>query len=227
MGFLMTDKQADVLRLKLLGAMLRKSRMDAGLSVRETAGLLGIRPARLSAYERGEQAISLPELELLAFHFRIPLRQLWDPEAALQSGRPRLDAASLLPRRHREVAERMRAHREQAGMSNAQLAAATDIPPRRLARYQRGERPIPLPDLERIIHALGRRIEEYMDNEGPIATWEKEQQAKEVFQHLPEELREFISDPANRPYLNLAMQLSQIPPEKLRALGEGLLDLTL
>lgn len=223
----MKETQAANLRLKLLGVMLRKARMEAGLSVRETSALLGIRPARLSAYERGERAISLPELELLAFHFRVPLRQLWDPEAALQSSRPQLDASRLLERRHREVAERIKAHREEAGMSNAQMAEATGIPARKLARYQRGERPIPLPDLEKIVNALGHRIEEYLDSEGPIAAWEEQHRAKEIFQQLPQELRDFISDPSNEPYLRLAVQLSQIPAEKLRTLGEGLLDLSL
>jgi hypothetical protein len=43
---------------------------------------------------------------------------------------------------------------------------------------------------------------------------------------LPEDVREFICKPVNLPYLKLAMRLSELSVEKLRAVAEGLLEIT-
>ena len=54
-----------------------------------------------------------------------------------------------------------------------------------------------------------------------------EQQAISEFLQLPPEVRAFVCMPVNRPYLDLARNLSQLSTEKLRAVAEGLLDITL
>jgi hypothetical protein len=43
---------------------------------------------------------------------------------------------------------------------------------------------------------------------------------------MPMELREFVSLPVNRPYLELAMKLSGMSRDKLRSVAENLLDIT-
>jgi hypothetical protein len=40
-------------------------------------------------------------------------------------------------------------------------------------------------------------------------------------------MQSFVCQPVNRPYLELAMKLSDLSREKLRAVAEGLLDITL
>ena len=44
---------------------------------------------------------------------------------------------------------------------------------------------------------------------------------------LPAELQAFVSQPVNRPYLELAIKLSSMSSDKLRSVAEGLLDITL
>ena len=53
------------------------------------------------------------------------------------------------------------------------------------------------------------------------------QRAMQKFIELPEEMQNFVCQPVNRPYLELAMKLSDMSREKLRAVAEGLLDITL
>jgi hypothetical protein len=43
---------------------------------------------------------------------------------------------------------------------------------------------------------------------------------------LPLEVRQFVATPVNRPYLELAMKLSSMSRDKLRAVAENLLDIT-
>jgi hypothetical protein len=47
------------------------------------------------------------------------------------------------------------------------------------------------------------------------------------FAELSPELQDFLSKPINRPYLELAQRLSEMDVEKLRAVAEGLLEITL
>ena len=64
----MKSQQDEVLRSKILGAMLRKTRKESGKSIKETAAMIGSTSGKLSAYEEGKRNISLPELELFAYH---------------------------------------------------------------------------------------------------------------------------------------------------------------
>jgi hypothetical protein len=49
----------------------------------------------------------------------------------------------------------------------------------------------------------------------------------EKFLELPDELQVFLTQPVNRPYLELAVRLSEMSRDKLRSVAEGLLDITL
>jgi hypothetical protein len=44
---------------------------------------------------------------------------------------------------------------------------------------------------------------------------------------MPVELRQFVAQPVNRPYLELARKLSHMSTEKLRSVAEDLLEITL
>jgi hypothetical protein len=70
-------------------------------------------------------------------------------------------------------------------------------------------------------------MKEFQDNRGPIGTWIRQQRALQNFAELTPELQEFLSKPVNRPYLELAHRLSEMNVEKLRAVAEGLLEVTL
>lgn len=222
----MTDEQALALRAKMLGATLRMARLSAGRSLREVAAFLGVSPSTLTSYETGRKSISLPELELLAFHLDVPLRR-FRPQAASAPETPALNPAVLLPLRHRMIAALLRSHRLEAGLSVKQLAEAAHLRPGRISAYERSDRPVPLPHLEALAAALGRSAEEYVDRQGPIGEWDSSLRALEALQQLPSDLREFFMDPANRTYLRLAKQLSDLSVDKLRLVAQGLLDITL
>ncbi len=53
------------LRQRMIGALLRQDRNNASLSVKAVSEETGIPSGRINAYELGERAIPLPELELL------------------------------------------------------------------------------------------------------------------------------------------------------------------
>lgn len=60
-----------------------------------------------------------------------------------------------------------------------------------------------------------------------MGEWVTSKQSLKLLLELPADLREFLSKPENQSYLRMAKNLSELSVEKLRALAEGLLDLTL
>jgi len=217
---------AMILQAKMLGALLRQARLAAGKSVSDAAELLGTTASAVAAYERGSKAISLPELELFAFQLDVPLRKFLSSHSEQASPERTLDPEETLPPMHRSIGAKIRTEREQLGMSARELGEATKMPTGRILGYERGDRAIPLPELDVIGSALGRSLEDFVDSEGSIGEWDAGQRAFEFFLKLPADLRSFLSQPGNLAYLRLAQRLSEMSIDRIRNLAEGLLDIT-
>jgi len=223
----MTDKPTITLRTKMLGAMLREARLKANMSLKGVATLIGSTSGAVSSYERGRKGISLPELELFAYHLDTPLEHFITGSTIHTEQKTEFDPTTMVSLRQRMVGAVLRKHRTEAEMSIRALADAAGLPSKRLSAYEHGERPIPLPELERLVKVLGQSLEDYLDREGPVGEWASNKQAFVNLLQLPPDLREFLSTPENQSYLRAAKHISELSVEKLRALAESLLDLTL
>lgn len=223
----MTEQQEVLLRNKVLGAMLRQARNKSGKSLKEMARLIGTNPGRLSAYERGLKAISIPELELFAYQLNLPIRSFFGVDTGTKPLKTDIDPKVMISLRRRMIGALLKTHRMEANLSIRKLARETQLPASRIAAYERGSRSIPLPDLEILAERLERRIEDYIDSEGPIGTQEMQLKTVDMLSNLQPELREFLSNPVNEPYLRLAKRLSELDVDRLRTVAEGLLEITL
>jgi len=167
-------------------------------------------------------------LEILAFFLDIPVDHFWGQEA-LSDHAPAtapLDLPRLIGLRQRMIGALLRQERTTASISMKSLAQQSGISSNRLKDYELGELPIPVPELEVMLSALGGRIETFFDKNGPIGQWISRQKSIEDFLELPLELHEFVCLPVNRPYLELALNLSNLSAEKLRSVAESILDIT-
>jgi transcriptional regulator with XRE-family HTH domain len=217
------------IRGKKLGVLIRDARLSARRSLKECADAVGVRSGILRAYEEGRRAPSLPELEVLVYYLKLPISHFWGREAMTDDTLPNetLDLSKLLAVRQRLVGALLRQERNNANVSVKDVAGATGLSTSRLKSYEMGERPIPLPHLEAIISALGGKIESFFDRNGPVGHWMTSQKAMDKFLELPDEMQAFVCQAVNRPYLELAMKLSEMSKDKLRSVAEGLLDITL
>ena len=221
----MTDQQTRLLRAKMLGALLREARLDSGKSLTQLAELLGTSASTLSSYEHGRKSFSLPELELLAYHLDIPLGRILNPTPDdLEEGH-HFDPHMMIALRQRMIGAQLRQSRNEAGFSMRKLAEIIDMPVSRISAYERGLRPIPIPDLESLLKPLERPIDALIDREGPIGAWLEEKLAFEHFRMLPDDLRLFFNKPGHEPYLRMAVRLSQLDLADLRAVSDALRDL--
>lgn len=222
-----TPEQLIKIRAHKLGVLILDARTTSRRSVEECAQAVGIPAEQFEAYEKGLKAISLPELEALAYFLDLPLEHFWGSSTLSASGgQPRKQNDRLLKLRHRIVGTYLRLGRTRANLSYKELSTMTSISEEDLKAFELGEQPIPLPQLEVLARALEMRIEEFFDQSGPIGKWRSDLLAMHKFLELPAELQQFVCKPVNRPYIDLAMRLSDLQVEKLRSIAEGLLEIT-
>lgn len=224
----MTNAQITI-REKKLGLLIRDARMAERRSIKECSDAIGVKPGIFRAYEEGRRAPSLPELEALVFFLKIPISQFWGNETVSDAPEPLTheDITRLIALRQRMIGALIRQERTNANMSIRHLSAETGISQSRLKTYELGERTISVPELESIVSVMGSRIEDFFDQNGPVGEWMTGQLAMQKFMNLPKDVQDFVCQPVNRPYLELAMKLSSMSRDKLRSVAEGLLDITL
>ena len=217
-----------IIREKKLGLLIRDARMAERRSIKECADAIGVKPGLFRAYEEGRRSPSLPELETLVYYLKLPITHFWGRETMSESSSPvdSLDTAQLIALRQRMIGALLRQERNKINMSIRQLAAHTRINSARLNMYELGDRPISVPELESILSVMGSPIEVFFDLNATVGPWMTSQRAMQKFLDLPEEIQNFVCQPVNRPYLELAMKLSDMSKEKLRSVAEGLLDIT-
>lgn len=223
----MSQDQAIQLRSKIIGVLLRDARLASGKSMKEVGQVIGLSGSTISAIERGSNSPSLPELELLAFYLSIPISHFWHDDIVSQDPHPteNIETESLLALRHRTVAAMLRQGRNEKSLSQKELSQRTGISASRIRRYESGETPVPMPKLEALAATIGYSIDDFADSSGPVGEWIVKQRAEQQFGELPRGLKEFIANPENLPYLELAQRLSSISLERLRALADGLTEL--
>ena len=215
-----------ILRQKIVGVLIKQTRLEANKSLQETATALGCSPNRLSQYEAGEKAPSLPEVEMLARFFSVPLDHLLDENHQREEKLP-LPPAGVIPIRHKIIGVHLRQARKEAGLTQKELAQEVDCSPGHISQFERGERPVPLPELEVLTDVLDLPSSNLVDSDlGPDSPEARQQRDLERLAEMPEQLRDFVLSPVNALYLEMAMKVSKLPVDIIRQIAEGLLDIT-
>jgi transcriptional regulator with XRE-family HTH domain len=216
------------LRGRILGALLRDARLKAGKSIPETAALIGISPDLFEKYELGGQSISLPELELLAKNLHFPIETLLErqPSDTAAEIRPRIEPAAVIKLRQRIIGATLRQKRLEHQITSEELAGQVGIEKTELDAYELGIKSLPVPLLEAICAKLSCKLSDFLEQSKPVKIVEKSSDENMGVLDLPDEIRSFVGRPINRPYIELAIKLSEMSVERLRAIAEGLLEIT-
>jgi transcriptional regulator with XRE-family HTH domain len=217
------------LRGKKLGVLLRSARLHLGKSVEFCAQAIGVPAEQYLAFELGEQCPSLPEIEVLAFALGLPLDYFWGAISLSedQDGKNKFNVNQLLALRQRMVGVFLRKTRSEAQLSLDALAEKSGVSAEKIAAYESGVLPIPLPELEALAMGLNTSIRKFQDKSSQVGKWLSQQRHITGFADLSPELQAFVAKPINQPYLELAVRLSEMSVERLRGVAEGLLEITL
>jgi len=213
---------------KILGVKIRHARTRAGLNLKEVGQALGISGDLVSDIEFGRRDVTLPQLEVMALIFNVPLIYFWADDV-IEEPNLKFPTQEAMAVRQRIIGALLRQARIEAGRSQEELANILDVPASRISGYEFGKMEIPLHELEILAEHLNVSLNYFMDqgiklddSNGHGATLEEITQ----FSELPPDVRAFIANPANLLYLNIAMKLSELSADTLRALAEGLLEVT-
>lgn len=224
----MDAPQAIAIRSKIIGVLVRRARLRAGKSQKDCAEFLGCSSFVFRQYEQGEKGLSLPELEALAFLFDVPPESLWDDSHSLPEGKAEgaLPMDQLLLLRRKILAVQFRQCRTAASLTQREVAELLGCSPSMVSQYERGRRDIPLAELEHVVEACGRGLEQFLDQTIPLGKGEQERRALARLDELPEDVREFVLNPTNLLYFRIGMLLSGLRADNLRQIAETLLDIT-
>lgn len=222
----MADRKL-ALRDRIIGVLLRDARRTAGLTKAECADALGVSAVTIEAYEEGRKPVSLPELEVLGYVLNAPIHQFWETEPALATEKEHSDFQELLDLRHRIVGVLLRQARSEADMTRDRVAEVLGCSPDQVSDYEYGTKPMPVSELELFARHVNLPVEHFVDGaEGTVGKWHRQQEIDGRFHKLPEDIQEFVAEPVNARYLEVAMRLSRLSASRLRAIAEGLLEIT-
>lgn len=216
------------IRARMIGVLLRDARLKAGRTIEEAARKVQVSPEQFEQWELGDDAPTLPQLELLAYLFEVPVSHFWGI-TTLQS--QQTDALSFQKEytalRDRMIGALLRKARLERGLEIEAVAAQSDIPAERIAAFELGEIPIPMHELTVLANVVGKNLSYFLESDSHIGEFLAMREAWRTFTELPEEVRRFASNPLNGGYIEFAMMLSQMPADRLRRMGESLLNITL
>jgi len=214
---------------RILGVLVKEAREAAGQSQADCADLLGVPPETYAAYETGYMAPSLPQLELLAFVFNLPIKHFWGADT-LASTRRHDEIKERVPElvmlRNKMIGIKVMQLREKAGMTRAQAAEKTAMTPELIEQVELGNAQIAVSELEFLVRAAQGVLDDLVDEHGPVGNFLQAQKDFEAFVKLPADVRAFVLKPINRSYIDLAIKLSHMQVDELRGIAEGILEIT-
>jgi len=216
-------------RNKIIGVLLRDARLCSGTSVQECAQALSREPEWFLRAELGEVGLTLPQLESVAHVLHVPLSRFLGDVELPDDGREgaAVPYADIMTTRRKIIGVILRQSRMQAGRTVEDTGAALDLTPDQLEAIERGEAEIGLAELEALAGELGLPFDAFVAEDlVAFPTEVEEGGGGELPAHIADEIRDFVLQPINLPYLQIAQNLSEMPAETLRQIAAGLLEIT-
>lgn len=206
---------------KIIGVLLRAARERSHRTLKQVAQRLGVSKARVRAYESGAREISLPELEIMALYFQVPLSYFIDPDSKVQEDRPTPPLPEELKSLRLMIGTRLKQARLAANKSREECAEVAQIKPSIMARYERGLADISIFELERLGSFLSVNLFYFLQNHHvePVDVLDLEKLAQ-----MPKDVRIFALNADNLPYLRIAQKFRDLPHDKVKELGEIFLN---
>lgn len=216
------------IRGKMIGVLIRDARMAAGRSLEDCARVLHVTPEHIEAYEFGDDVPSLPQLEILAYYLEVPISHFWG-KSTLEATKEDYTRAQdeYMALRDRMIGVLLRKAREDQNLSLEDVSNATDIDAETLERYELGEETMPMNALSMCASAVRKNMPYFMESSSQIGELLTMREKWKTFLELPEDIRAFAANPLNVGFIEIAKMLSDMPVERLRKVGESVLNITM
>lgn len=216
------------IRGKMVGVLLRDARLKAARSLADCAALLRVSPEEVEAWEYGDRVPSLPQLEILAYYLGVPVSHFWSMNTLNDEHQVEPDAQTeYMALRDRMIGALLRQAREEAGLSLDDLSTYSGLPAAQIARYELGEESLPLHHLSVLASGVRKNMSYFLESSSHIGQWLAIKEEWKHFCDLPDDVRQFAANPLNLGFIEIAIMLSQMPVDRLRRVGESVLNITM
>ena len=213
------ESEVIVVKRKILGVLMRAARERTRRTIGEVAQCLGVTPARVRQYEAAARAITLPELEALSLFLQTPLSFFLDGKAEIVAEKTISLNADESHARRAAIGAKLKQLREVEGKSKDDCAQAIGCTAAMYNRYERGAADIPVADLDTLARWLGVNLF-YFVADKTTADESSSVLELEKLSRLPRDVRAFVLDAGNLPYVRMAMKFTEMPADRLKELGE-------
>lgn len=214
-------------RRNLLGALMQGVRVKMGKSKQDCAQAMGVTVGIYTSFEEGRRDVTLPELELLAYYLKVPVRLFFERTERLLADDPTIPAEKVIALRQRIIGALLRQVRQERNRSVKDIAHRLGVTTHRISDYELGRKPMPLAQLQEASDMLGVPMSYFIDEGvGPIGEQELLRSQFDRFSDLPDDMRKFVVNPSNISYVRVAQHLSDLTTEQLRNLAAAILDIT-
>lgn len=216
------------IRGKMVGVLLRDARLKVGRSLEDCARKLNVQPEQIEQWELGEDVPSLPQLELLAYFLDVPVSHFWSTTTLQASEQDYSRVQDEYMRlRDRMIGALLRQARETLELSQEDLSAASGLSVELIDYYEFGEVSIPMHELTVLANGVKKNIDYFLESSSHIGELLSMREDWKHFAHLPDDIRQFAANPLNIGFIEIAIMLSQMPTDRLRRVGESVLNITM
>jgi transcriptional regulator with XRE-family HTH domain len=216
------------IRAKMVGLLLLDARTKAGRSLDDCSNLLHVPASEVESWEYGDATPSLPQLELLAFYLDVPISHFWGMDTLQATAENFVSAQDeYLSLRDRMIGALLRIAREEAGISLEALSVETGVSAEQISQYELGETSVPMHELTVLSNVVRKNISYFLESGSHLGDWLAMREEWKHFTHLPPDLRKFAANPLNVGFLEIAILFSQMPADKLRRVGESVLNISM
>lgn len=214
------------IRARMVGVLLRDARMKAERALEDCARLLRVDVEQVARWEFGEEVPSLPQLELLAYFLEVPVSHFWGMDTLESTSQNPADTQNeYMALRDRMIGALVRVAREEREMALDDLSAECGIPSEQLEHYEMGDLPIPMHELTVISNAVHKNISYFLESSSHLGELLGMREEWKHFTKLPEDIRRFAANPLNIGFIEIAIMFSQMPADRLRKIGESVLNI--
>jgi transcriptional regulator with XRE-family HTH domain len=211
-----------------LNQKIKNIRKSMQMSLHDCAKILGTTTTRYLAFEKGEESLSLPELEVMALYFGIPVIDCLQGQVNSSIRFSLLEEhkrTAYMQIREKWIRSRLILETENNDIKLDELSEALDIPIETLSRYRSGESSIPLNHLQSICTYFQLPLKDFFP-ELAVNELEKQQTIKQAAgQWNPEFPDNTQADQANEVLYNqLLAALKEMPEENQAQAAKALLE---
>lgn len=220
------EDEALRLRAKIVGVLIRQSRVAESRSVEDCADRLQVSPELVTAWEYGEDVPSRPQLHGLAAYLNVPVGVFWRERELIEPEVDVADPDQFLALRQRLHGGLLRVARDLKGIDIEQLGEKTAIDSGLLQAYEYGERRIPMNHLLVLANTLDCDPDFFLESGHGLDADTEPEMSFTSHDDIAERKPKFAVDKKTQGIIKLAVAFSQIPDEELQSIADALLSIS-